>query len=91
MSRSKGVINLIESGKWKKKNRKSTHQPVSLSTLPPMTSEFLELALELCVVALDYDVLKMSESPGEVLKVLALRKITSGLRVDLCQCVRTTV
>ena len=56
-----------------------------------MILEFLEPAFGLCVVALDYDVLKMSESPGEVLKVLALRKITSGLRVDLCQCVRTTV
>ena len=84
MSRSKGIVNLIESGKRRQKNRKSTHQPFSLSTLSPATLEILEPAFGLCVVALDYDVLKMPESPGEVLEALALLQMTSDLRAGLC-------
>ena len=45
-----------------------------------MTLEFLEPAFGLCVVVHDYDVLKMPESPGEVLEALALVKMTSDLR-----------
>ena len=53
--------------------------------------EFLELELRLCVVALNHDVLKMPESQGEVLEMLALLQIISDLRADLCQCVHTAV
>ena len=56
-----------------------------------MTLEFLEPAFGLCVVAPDYDVLKMPESPGEVLEALALLQKTTNLRVGPCQCVRTAV
>ena len=56
-----------------------------------MTLEFLEPAFGLCVVAPDYDVLKMPESPGEVLEALALLQMTSELRAGPCQCVRTAV
>ena len=56
-----------------------------------MTLEFLETAFGLCVVTLDYDVLKMPESPGEVLEALALFQMTSELRAGPCQCVRTTL
>ena len=34
--------------------------------------ELFELALGLCIVALDHDVLKMPEPPGEVVEVLVL-------------------
>ena len=43
------------------------------------------------VVALDHDVLKMPESPAEVLEVLALLQMASDLRAGPCQCVRTAV
>ena len=56
-----------------------------------MTLEFLEPVFGLCVVTLDYDALKMPESPGEVLEALALLQMTSELRAGPCQCVHTAV
>ena len=87
MSRSKSVINLIESGKWRQKIEGR------LTSLGEFVThdlgEFLELAIGLRIVALDHDVLKMPEPPGEVLEALALFQVTSDLGADLCQCVHT--
>ena len=52
-----------------------------------MTLEFLEPVFRLCVVTLDYDVLKMPESPGEVLEALALLQRLATFeqtRVNVC-------
>ena len=50
-----------------------------------MILEFLEPAFGLCVVAFDYDVLKMPESPGEVLEALALLEVASHLCAHLAR------
>ena len=47
------------------------------------TGEFLELALGLCVVIFDHDVVKMPEPPTEVLKTLALLKMGGDLCANL--------
>ena len=61
MSRSKGVINLIESGKWRQKNEGQLTSLIEF--IAHGLEEFLELALGLRVVTLNHDVLKMPEPP----------------------------
>ena len=65
MSRNKGVIDLIESGKWRHKNEGQLTGLIEF--IAHGLEEFLELALGLRVVTLDHDVLKMPEPPGEVI------------------------
>ena len=92
MSRNKGVIKFIESGKWRQKKLKIDPPAFLLvEFVAHDLGELFELALGLCIVALDHDVLKMPESPGEVLEVLALVQMASDLRAGPCQCVRTAV
>ena len=90
MSRNKGVINFIESGKWRQKKLKIDPPAFLLvEFVAHDLGELFELALGRCIVALDHDVLKMPEPPGEVLEALALFQVTSDLGADLCQCVHT--
>ena len=70
MLRNKGVINFIESGKWR---QKIEGQLTSLGEFVAHDlGEFLELTIGLRIVALDHDVLKML--PGEVVEALVLSR-----------------
>lgn len=55
--------------------------PVELVT--HVTREFLELALGLCIVAFDHDVVEMPKPPTEVLETLALLEMSGDLCADL--------
>ena len=67
MLRNKGVINFIESGKWRQKIEGR------LTSLGEFVAhdlgEFLELAIGLRIVALNHDVLKML--PGEIVEAFS--------------------
>ena len=65
MPPNKCAIGFIESGKWRQKNEGQLTGLIEF--IAHGLEELLELAIGLCVVALDYDVLKMPEPPGEVL------------------------
>jgi hypothetical protein len=45
--------------------------------------EFLELALGLCVIAFDHDVVEMPEPPTEILETLSLLEMSSDLCANL--------
>ena len=58
------AIDLIESGKWRQKKLKIDPPAFLLvEFVAHDLGELFELALGLCIVALDHDVLKMPEPP----------------------------